>query len=87
MRRRQDHQLREALLLPVEGFLNHLLHDRNSCGTADKSNIMNIALAIPTPQTVLSTIKEKSMPSKRESISFVACVEEDRVRLGTFTLS
>ena len=86
MRRRQNHQLREALLLPVEGFLNHLLHNRNSRGTADKSNIMNIALAIPTPQTVFSTIKEKSMPSKKESISFIACVEEDRVRLGTFKI-
>ena len=29
--------------------------------------------------------EEKSMSSKRESISLVACVEEDRVRLGTFT--
>ena len=35
-----------------------------------------------TPQTVLSTTKEKSMPSTRESISLVACVEEDRVRLA-----
>ena len=31
-------------------------------------------------QTVLSTTGEKSMPSKKESTSMVACVEEDRVR-------
>lgn len=27
-------------------------------------------------------VQEKSMPSKRESISIVACVEEDSVRLA-----
>ena len=35
------------------------------------------------PQTVLSTTRgRKSMPSKRESISMVACVKGDRVRLA-----
>ena len=93
----RDLQLREE-------FLDHLLHDGNSCGTADKSNIMNIALVDPAVTEALlhgtngiSEIvhvqllklcfrqQEKSMSSKRESISLVACVEEDRVRLGTFT--
>ena len=36
-----------------------------------------------TPRTVLSTKREKSMLSRRESISMVACVEEDRVRQMT----
>ena len=30
--------------------------------------------------------QEKSMSSKKKSISLVACVKEDKVRLGTFTL-
>ena len=88
VRRRHGHQFREAL--------THLLHDGNSCRTADKSNIMNIALAIPLSQRHFSTRlvefhhiqllklcfrqQEKSIPSKRESISMVACVEEDRVQ-------
>ena len=93
----RDLQLREEIL-------DHLLQDGNSCGTADKSNIMNIALVDPAVTEALlhgthgiSEIvhvpllklcfrqQEKSMSSKRESISLVACVEEDRVRLGTFT--
>ena len=38
VQRRQDHQLRDEFL--------DLLHDGNSRGTTDKSNIMNIALAV-----------------------------------------
>ena len=98
VQRRQDHQICGV-------FLDHLLHDGNSCGTAGKSNIMNIALvdhavteALLNRTHGISEIvhvqllklcfrqQEKSMPSKRESISFVACVEEDRVRLGTFKI-
>ena len=40
MQRRQDHQHREE-------FLDHLLHDGNSCGTGDKSDKMNITLVDP----------------------------------------
>ena len=40
VRRKQDLQLREE-------FLDHLLHDGNSRGTTDKSNITNIALVNP----------------------------------------
>ena len=39
VQRRQDHQLHDE-------FLDHLLHDGNSHGTTDKSNVMNIALAV-----------------------------------------
>ena len=39
VQRRRNHQLRDE-------FLDHLLHDGNSRGTTDKSNIMNIALAV-----------------------------------------
>ena len=97
VQRRQDHQLRGVYLLPIEEFLEHLLHDGNSCGTADKSNIMNIGLAIPLSRRHSSTRlvesphiqllklccrqQEKSMPSKRESIFLVACVKR---RLGAF---
>ena len=40
VQRGQDHQL-------CGEFLDHLLHDGNSCGTGDKSNNMNIALVDP----------------------------------------
>ena len=69
-------------------FLDRLLHDGNSCGTTDKSNIMNIALVDPAVTEAhlhgthgISEIvhvqllkvcfrqQEKSMSSKRESIS------------------
>ena len=41
-------------ILPVDEFLDHLLHDGNSCGTTDKNNIMNIALVdLPVTEALL----------------------------------
>ena len=84
VQRRQDHQLRGVFSVPVKEFL-------------DKSNIMNIALAIPlsqdilhetrgistcsTPRTALSTTREINAVEK-ESIFLVACIEECWVRLA-----
>ena len=78
----------------VVEFVCHLQRDGDSCGAADKSIIMNIAIVNPavtetSPRDPFSSSncafdnkREKSVPSKRESNSKVACVEEDVVRLA-----
>ena len=41
------------VFFPIKAFLNHPLHDGNSCETTDKNNIMNIALVNPAATETL----------------------------------